>query len=567
MNLSIGQRLALGFGAVFALMLLMIGLAVSRLEYIGDGVQTILGRSMRKERILEEWYRITNVGSRRTMAIAKSSDPRLESMFAGETKAAMARTEQLQREMETLLETPEEKAMVAAVWKVRNEYLKSRDDVWKAKHEQKLEEADRLFETVFRPALASYLAAEEQLLDYERNAMSAQAEGIQSARQSARLSLVLGGLAALALGAVIAFYLGRSVVRPLRRAIDYARAIEARDLTRDIAGSGRDEVEQLIGAMGAMQSALRDVVTHVRGATLHVEAASSEVAQGNADLSSRTEQQAASLEETSSAMKALASTVHENTESAKQADRIVSEAAEIANRGGEAVGRVVSTMNEIAGFSKRIQDIILVIDGIAFQTNILALNAAVEAARAGEQGRGFGVVAAEVRTLAQRSAAAAREIKQLITESVAKVDTGVELVNGAGAEMGHIVSSVTRVRQIVSQISAASDEQSTGMGQVDQAVSHMDEMTQQNAALVEEAAAAAATLQEQARELAQAVGQFRLPDTAAETTAAGWDGSERRGPQRAKNVVRIGRRDGGVDRGAEVAGGSIPAPMQRGRFG
>ncbi len=295
-------------------------------------------------------------------------------------------------------------------------------------------------------------------------------------------------------------------------------------------------------------------VSQIRGATEAINTASKEIAQGNQDLSSRTEQQASALEETASSMEELTSTVRQNAENARQANQLASSASQIAVKGGETVGQVVATMGDIASSSKKINDIIGVIDGIAFQTNILALNAAVEAARAGEQGRGFAVVAAEVRNLAQRSAAAAKEIKSLITESVTKVDAGGTLVQEAGEHMVQIVSAVKRVNDIISEIAAASQEQSSGIEQVNQAVTSMDQGTQQNAALVEEAAAAAESLQEQARSLAEAVSVFRTgaharmgvstsasPSASSSSTPAkSWDATtDRRGPNRAKNVARI----------------------------
>ncbi len=303
---------------------------------------------------------------------------------------------------------------------------------------------------------------------------------------------------------------------------------------------------------------LTTIVSQIRGATEAINTASKEIAQGNQDLSSRTEQQASALEETASSMEELTSTVRQNAENARQANQLASSASEIAVKGGETVGQVVTTMGDIAASSKKINDIIGVIDGIAFQTNILALNAAVEAARAGEQGRGFAVVAAEVRNLAQRSAGAAKEIKSLITESVTKVDAGSAQVEEAGRQMQEIVGSVRRVTDIISEIAAASQEQSSGIEQINQAVTSMDQGTQQNAALVEEAAAAAESLQEQARSLAEAVSVFRTgahgrmgastgasmgasssaPSSSA--SAKSWDaGADRRGPNRAKNVARI----------------------------
>jgi len=286
-------------------------------------------------------------------------------------------------------------------------------------------------------------------------------------------------------------------------------------------------------AMDAVKSSLTGIVTQIKESTESINTAAREIAQGNTDLSQRTEEQASSLEETASSMEELTSTVKQNSENARQANQLAIGASEVAVRGGTVVGEVVRTMESISDASKKIADIISVIDGIAFQTNILALNAAVEAARAGEQGRGFAVVDTEVRNLAQRSAAAAKEIKTLIGDSVNRVDAGSNLVNEAGATIQEVVVSVKRVTDIMSEISAASMEQSSGIEQVNTAITQMDEVTQQNAALVEQAAAAAESLQEQAEVLTQTVAVFKLDST------VGHAGAERRGPNRATNVARI----------------------------
>ena len=312
-------------------------------------------------------------------------------------------------------------------------------------------------------------------------------------------------------------------------------ALAKGDLTERIDAAYQGTFGELKDHANSTAEQLRETLTQVRESTEAINTASKEIAQGNQDLSARTEQQASSLEETASSMEELTSTVKQNAENAKQANQLAMSASQIAVQGGHTVGTVVSTMGDIAASSKKINDIIGVIDGIAFQTNILALNAAVEAARAGEQGRGFAVVAAEVRNLAQRSAAAAKEIKQLITESVVKVDAGSQQVKQAGQQMQEIVTSVKRVTDIISEIAAASQEQSSGIEQVNQAVTSMDQTTQQNAALVEEAAAAAESLQEQAASLGEAVAVFKLSGQGVSLNAR----SERRGPDRAKNVERI----------------------------
>lgn len=317
------------------------------------------------------------------------------------------------------------------------------------------------------------------------------------------------------LAGFMAFWLIRQIARPLADAVHIAKSVASGDLTQQIHVDSTNETGQLLQALKDMNESLANTVSSVRRGTETITVASGEIASGNADLSSRTESQAGSLEETASSMEELTSTVRQNADNARQANQLVVSASEVAVKGGSVVSQVVTTMGSIKDSSRKIVDIIGVIDSIAFQTNILALNAAVEAARAGEQGRGFAVVASEVRNLAQRSASAAKEIKALIDDSVSKVDVGSKLVDQAGSTMEEIVTSVKHVADIMSEITSASQEQSDGIEQVNQAISQMDEMTQQNAALVEQAAAAAQSMQDQAVELSRAVSIFRVSGNSA----------------------------------------------------
>jgi len=339
----------------------------------------------------------------------------------------------------------------------------------------------------------------------------------KNANAYARMLWILGTIMVLVVLAIALCWVGlrRVLINPLNTNISHIQQIAQGDLTQTIQVEGRNEMSQLAASLHEMQQALVHTVSNVRDGSDAIFTGASEISAGNNDLSARTEEQAASLEQTAASMEQLTATVKQNAENARQASQLALSASETAQKGGNVVDGVVKTMSDIAGSSKKIADITSVIDGIAFQTNILALNAAVEAARAGEQGRGFAVVAGEVRSLAQRSAQAAKEIKSLIEDSVNRVNTGSQLVGTAGETMSDIVSAVTRVTDIMGEIASASDEQSRGIDQVGQAVTEMDRVTQQNASLVEESAAAAASLESQASRLSQSVAVFKIPRAAA----------------------------------------------------
>jgi methyl-accepting chemotaxis protein len=341
------------------------------------------------------------------------------------------------------------------------------------------------------------------------NAQNTQATAQQRSQFAIMLMAAISGVVLL-LGILLAWAIAKSVVTPIALAVNKMRDIAAGDLSQSVAVSGRDETATMMTALGDMQSQLRVLVSRVRESTQQINVASAEVATGNQDLSSRTEQQAASLQQTAASMGQMTTTIRETSDKAREADQLAAQASSVAARGGSVVSEVVSTMAGISQSSRKIADIIGVIDGIAFQTNILALNAAVEAARAGEQGRGFAVVASEVRTLAQRSAGAAKEIKALISESVERVESGTAHVDRAGKTMEEIVDAIQRVTALIADISAATTQQTAELDQINNAVSRMDDMTQQNAALVEQSAAAAASMQQQAVGLDRVVSQFKL---------------------------------------------------------
>ena len=509
-NISIGKRLTLGFTIILAFAMLITGISVWRLQGVATATRDMMQVPLAKERMISDWYGKVDSGIRRTTAIARSSDPALGAFFAEESKASSAISSELQKKVEELIVDADEKALFVRIGEQRKVYLSSRDQVAKLKAAGELEQADKIFETVFRPGTASYQALMMDLLKMQRAKIDATAAHIDDIAASSRKLLYVLAALVLAFGAFSSWLLTTGITGPLRQAVTAARRVAGGDLTGHIDDSARDETGQLLSALKDMNASLLGIVNEVRSGTDHITTSSSEIAAGNQDLSRRTEQQAGALEETASSMEELTSTVKHNADNARQANQLAASAAQVAVKGGEVVAQVVGTMDSINQSSRKIVDIIAVIDGIAFQTNILALNAAVEAGRAGEQGRGFAVVASEVRNLAGRSAEAAKEIKGLIGASVERVEQGTALVDQAGDTMTEVVGSIKRVTDIMGEISAASAEQSAGVMQVGNAVNQMDQVTQQNAALVEESAAAAESLKGQAQQLVQAVAVFRL---------------------------------------------------------
>jgi len=509
-NLSIGKRLAFGFAVTLALSIVIAAIGVWRLQQVAGATRHMMETPLAKERMISDWYSKIDSAVRRTTAIARSSDASLGAFFAEESKASSAASADLQKRIEPLISDADEKALWERVMEQRKAYIASRDKVAKLKTGGELEQANEVFEKSYQPAAAQYQALVQDLLTMQRGKIDAIGKDIDSISTTSRSLLTVLAALAVAFGAVCAYMLTKGITIPLSRAVDAARRVANGDLTGDIRVHGADETGQLLGALQDMNQALLNIVSEVRHGTDSISVASTQIAAGNQDLSARTEQQAASLEETASSMEELTSTVKQNADNARQANQLAGAAASVARKGGDVVAEVVGTMESIDASSRKIVDIITVIDSIAFQTNILALNAAVEAARAGEQGRGFAVVASEVRNLAQRSAAAAKEIKELIGDSVEKVNAGTRLVSDAGNTMQDIVSSVQRVSDIISEITAASAEQSSGIDEVYKAVGQMDQVTQQNAALVEEAAAAAEAMQNQASSLADVVSVFKV---------------------------------------------------------
>ena len=459
------------------------------------------------------WRGLVDANVQRVLAMSVSPDPGITRLFADRIKASVAEISAVQKSVnDHATSGPDKEALdrVGQRRKVVLDDLKAIDD---AKKSGDVATVQRVTFDSFVPAVDVYikeLGAYVKILEQGRDDAKAEALGRAGVAEGwGMAAMVL--VALLSIGAVLALL--RSITGPLEQAVQVADRIAEGDLTHDVRTDRHDEIGHLLQAVARMTVRLREVVGKVRVGSESVATASSEIAQGNQDLSARTENQASALQQTAASMETLNHTVQQNADNARQANQLAQSASRVAAEGGEVVAQVVTTMQGINQSARKIHDIIGVIDGIAFQTNILALNAAVEAARAGEQGRGFAVVAGEVRSLASRSAEAAREIKGLITDSVARADTGAGLVDQAGSKMQEIVTSIQRVTDIMAEISAASTEQSQGMLQVGQAVQSIDQVTQQNAALVEQMAAAAGSLRAQAQDLVQTVAVFRIDES------------------------------------------------------
>ena len=509
-SLRIGTRLAFGFGIILAMLIAVLAAAnivsTRNREAMIAGLEVNNAKSALaadiKSALLEGGIAMRNIGLQSDLEAMKKEEDKV--------KALRKRFAEARDKLSGLGLSETEKKILGDLTRLEQETETPFKEAIRLVTAFNSEDAIKLITTRIDPLNQQALAEINKLVAIQQTAAQQVLDAtVESGRQLMNILFVIGAFALVA-GGALAWMTARSIIQPLRDAVLVARRVAAGELASQVNVSGSDEVSQLLHALRDMDDSLQKIVGEVRSGSDSINVASREIASGNADLSSRTEMQAGALQETTHSMGQLTAIVKQNAESAKEANRLVISASDIAAKGGEVVGQVVGTMGSIKESSRKIVDIIAVIDGIAFQTNILALNAAVEAARAGEQGRGFAVVASEVRSLAQRSASAAKEIKQLIGDSVEKVDAGGKLVDQAGKTMDEIVMSVTQVADIMREITAASDEQSADIEEVNRAIAHMDEMTQQNAALVEQAAAAAQSLQDQAAALGRAVSVFKM---------------------------------------------------------
>jgi methyl-accepting chemotaxis protein len=521
MKMSIGKRLTIGFGVVIALLVLLAGLATIRINGLAGQVNGVVNERYPNTVVANQIKIDLNEITRNMLSVLIMTDAAQIKKELQNIEAKNTSTNDAIEKLKKTITDPTGIKQLEQIIATRAKFLAVQANFVKMINEDQKDDALVNFQFAVRPKQTPLYKQLDEFINAQNTQMeSAGRESADTAGSTKQMILGLA-LAAAVLSVLVAYGSTHSITVPLRQAVHIAQKVADGNLTSNIEVRSADETGQMMDALRHMNDSLLEIVREVRSGTDSIASASTEIANGNLDLSNRTEQQASALGDTAQSIRELTETVRQNADNARQADQMASRASEVATRGGTVVSHVIDTMGSITESSKKIVDIIAVIDGIAFQTNILALNAAVEAARAGEQGRGFAVVASEVRSLAQRSASAAKEIKTLINDSVSKVKEGSNLVEQAGVTMEEVVSSIRNVTNIMGEITAASQEQSNGIEQVNQAIMQMDETTQQNAALVEEAAAAAKSMQDQAANLARVVSVFQTPEGAGAGAGAG----------------------------------------------
>ena len=507
----LGRRLLATFVTVLLLTLAGSAIGVWSLRSVDAATRQAIENNVATERLVADAYRLQAINTERYKAMALSSEPEVGEILSADIERTQTHYRELMDQLATRLQTPAEQALLTGTHDKAQDFQAAVKELVTARDFGLTERIRKVFTERFEPSAAALLGSLQQLAQSQRDAIDAAGAQIAQSSQRAQVALTLFCATALLLGGVLTWWLVRSISRPIGTANATAQRVSSLDLRENIEGHNRDEAGQLLLSLNTMQQALRTLVMQVRQSAQSVRLAAHEIAQGNADLSERTEGTASSLQQTAAALEQVTQRLHQSTETAARAEHMASQASAVATEGGNAMAQVVHTMQNIQQSSRKVEEVTGVIDSIAFQTNILALNAAVEAARAGEQGRGFAVVAAEVRQLAMRAGEAAREIKGLIATSAQNVETGTALVNGAGHTMGQIVDSIRNVASMISDISTTTLSQTRDINDINTAVARLDQMTQQNSALVEESAAASEGLRHQANELTHLISQFVLP--------------------------------------------------------
>ena len=507
----LGRRLLATFVTVLLLTLAGSAIGVWSLRSVDAATRQAIENNVATERLVADAYRLQAINTERYKAMALSSEPEVGEILSADIERTQTHYRELMDQLATRLQTPAEQALLTGTHDKAQDFQAAVKELVTARDFGLTERIRKVFTERFEPGAAALLGSLQQLAQSQRDAIDAAGAQIAQSSQRAQVALTLFCATALLLGSVLTWWLVRSISRPIGAANATAQRVSSLDLRENIEGHNRDEAGQLLLSLNTMQQALRTLVMQVRQSAQSVRLAAHEIAQGNADLSERTEGTASSLQQTAAALEQVTQRLHQSTETAARAEHMASQASAVATEGGNAMAQVVHTMQNIQQSSRKVEEVTGVIDSIAFQTNILALNAAVEAARAGEQGRGFAVVAAEVRQLAMRAGEAAREIKGLIATSAQNVETGTALVNGAGHTMGQIVDSIRNVASMISDISTTTLSQTRDINDINTAVARLDQMTQQNSALVEESAAASEGLRHQANELTHLISQFVLP--------------------------------------------------------
>lgn len=509
-SITINMRLLFGFGAIMALVMVVAAIGSWQIKTDLQANQAV-EQSHRVSAMVLQWARLVEVNGERTIAVSHmDAEPTAQADFQRRISETSARITEYQDAVGEQLDNPESLALYEAILAARKAYTGTRAIALENIKQGNYAAAEAFYRDEMSGLIATYLASIDNLHGFQQDQAAALSAHSEQQGEQGFLVLVAATLLALVLGPLLAWLVSRSISRPLRKAVDLALQVSRRDLSHTIAPQGRDEITELETALRDMSAGLQQAVADVRGGADAIASAAGQISAGNIDLSSRTQEQASSLAETAATMEQLTATVRQNADNAEQANTLATTATHTASNGGMLVNELVATMNAIDTDSRQVVEIIGVIEDIAFQTNILALNAAVEAARAGDQGRGFAVVASEVRALAQRSATSAREISGLINQAVQTTSQGNQQAERAGAAMQEILESIGRVTDIMAEISAASREQTTGIEEVNIAVTQMDDVTSQNASLVEESSAAAASLQDQADTLAGLVATFQL---------------------------------------------------------